>query len=87
MWCWGTPGPFPFGPSPMADSLGGSGKNLGDRKLGVGTGFEEGPWPLSLSPHPQVPGAEPRAWFSAREASRPLFHALGQQQPFLVPSP
>lgn len=36
------------------------------------------PLPISLS--------EPRAWFAAREADRPLFHTLEKQQPFLVPS-
>lgn len=78
-WGWSSHGPFPLGPALMMGSLGGSGESVGGRKLGTRMGFMERPRPLSFSPRPQVPGAEPRAWFSAREASRPLFHTLRQQ--------
>lgn len=60
---------------------------LGGQEAGDGDGPCGGP--QAALPQPLPPGAcvEPRAWFSAREARRPLFHTLRQQRPFLVPNP
>lgn len=41
---------------------------------------------MDRGPFTPLPLSEPRVWFAAREASKPLFHTLEKQQPFLVPS-
>lgn len=55
MWCWGSRGSLPFGPSPMVDFLVGSGEDMRGRKPGEWVGSVEGQRPLSLSPCSQLP--------------------------------
>lgn len=72
LWCRGRLGPLPFGPSPTADSLEGSGENVGQEARGMG-GCCGGPEASLPEPLPQGADEELRACFSVREASRPLF--------------
>lgn len=60
-----------------------------ERKWGKTAELEAGSIPAPtpvLTPLTLTPCSGPTAWFAAREAGGPLFHTLGKQQPFLVPS-
>lgn len=60
-----------------------------ERKWGKTAELEAGSIPAPtpvLAPLTLTPCSGPTAWFAAREAGGPLFHTLGKQQPFLVPS-
>lgn len=86
-WCWGSLGHRPFGPSPMADSLGGSGENFWCRKLGTWVGVVEGPRPLSLSSCPQVPVRSPDPGFLPGKPADPcLTHSDNNPSCFPAPS-
>lgn len=57
-----------------------AGSNCGERAHGT-PALAPALAPLTLTPYSGL-----TAWFAAREAGGPLFHTLGKQQPFLVPS-